>query len=354
MRLLFSLVLALNCLHFAEANEEMASENACQIIDTTEISVVEADEIPAEKIRFIKPYSFFESSKEFNMARTLATGGGIGVMYAGTSIWWTAAWYSQYDRGRFQIFNDNKEWLQMDKAAHIFNAYFLSRWGRNLFNWSGVQHKHSVWIGMLAANMWQLSIELNDGFVPKWGFSWGDILANLTGSAIYGSQQYLWKEQRFNVKISAFPVKYPEELRERTDALYGTTFSELVLKDYNAMTFWLNASPGSFIKNPNSKFPKWISISLGYGGTGMYGGFSNEWCANKDLEYGDCPEVDRRSTDIPRLRQYYLSMDIDFSKIPTRSPALKTFLEIINIVKVPFPALELRSDGSIRWNWLAF
>jgi hypothetical protein len=47
-------------------------------------------------------------------------------------------------------------------------------------------------------------------------------------------------------------------------------------------------------------------------------------------------------------------MDIDFSKIPTRSPALKTFLEIINIVKVPFPALELRSDGKIRWNWLAF
>ena len=49
----------------------------------------------------------------------------------------------------------------------------------------------------------------------------------------------------------------------------------------------------------------------------MYGGFSNEWCANRDLEYGDCPESDRISrNDIPRLRQYYLSMDIDFSKIP--------------------------------------
>ena len=354
MRFVFSIMLVLSSFLFASAHDDLESEDICQSTDTTEITVDEAYDIPAEKIRFIKPYSFFESSKEFNMARTLATGGGIGVMYAGTSIWWTAAWYSQYDRGRFQIFNDNKEWLQMDKAAHVFNAYFLSRWGRNLFNWSGVQHKHSVWIGMLAANMWQLSIELNDGFVPKWGFSWGDILANLSGSIIYGSQQYLWKDQRFNVKISAFPIKYPDELRERTDALYGTTFGELVLKDYNAMTFWLNASPGSFIKNPDSKFPKWISISLGYGGTGMYGGFNNEWCANRDLEYGDCPEEERRSTDIPRLRQYYLSMDIDFSKIPTQSPALKTFLEIINIVKVPFPALELRSDGRIRWNWLAF
>jgi hypothetical protein len=356
MRIVFSIVLVISCICHALANEDVPeTEMTCDILDTTDNVIEKADEITTEKIRFIQPYKFFEPSKELNLPRTLATGGGIGLMYAGTSIWWTAAWYSQYDRGRFQIFNDNQEWLQMDKAAHVFNAYFLSRWGRNLFNWSGVQHKHSVWIGMLAANMWQLSIELNDGFVPKWGFSWGDILANLSGSVIYGSQQYLWKEQRFNVKISAFPVKYPDELRERTDALYGTSFGELVLKDYNAMTFWLNASPGSFIKNPNSKFPKWISISLGYGGTGMYGGFTNEWCANRDLEYGECPETDRISrNDIPRLRQYYLSMDIDFSKIPTRSPALKTFLEIINIVKVPFPALELRSDGKIRWNWLAF
>lgn len=307
-----------------------------------------------EKIRFIHPYRFFEPSREFNMPRTLATGGGIGTMYAATSIWWSAAWYAQYDRGKFRTFNDNGEWLQMDKAAHVFNAYFLSRWGRNLFNWCGVQHKHSVWIGMLIANMWQLSIELNDGFVPKWGFSWGDIGANLTGSLIFGIQQYVWKDQRFNVKISAFPVKYPADLRERTDDLYGTTFKELLLKDYNAMIFWLNASPGSFIKKTENKFPKWISISFGYGASGMYGGFDNKWCVNKDLEYGECPPDDRRSTDIPRLRHYYLSLDVDFTKIPTRSPALKTLLEIVNIVKVPFPALEFRSDGKVRWNWLAF
>jgi hypothetical protein len=308
-----------------------------------------------EKIRFIKPYRFFQPSREFNMPRTLATGGGIGVMYAATSIWWSAAWYAQYDRGKFRSFNDNGEWLQMDKAAHVFNAYFLSRWGSNLFNWCGVQHKHSVWIGMLIANMWQLSIELNDGFVPKWGFSWGDIGANLTGSLIFGIQQYTWKEQRFNVKISAFPVKYPAELRERTDNLYGTTFNELVLKDYNAMIFWLNASPGSFIRKPESKFPKWISVSFGYGASGMYGGFENKWCANKDQESGQCPEeeiIDR--SDIPRLRHYYLSLDVDFTKIPTRSHALKTLFEIVNIVKVPFPALEFRSDGKVRWNWLAF
>jgi len=307
------------------------------------------------KVKFIHPYKFFENSPQLNKPRTAAVAGGIGLMYGATSIWWTAAWYAQYDRGRFRSFNDNAEWLQMDKAAHVFNAYFLSRWGRNLFNWAGVDEKHAPWIGMLIAQMWQLSIELNDGFVPKWGFSWGDIGANLTGSAIYGVQQYLWKEQRINVKISAFPVNYPEELRVRTDALYGTSFGELILKDYNALTFWLNASPGSFIKKQDSKFPKWLAVSFGYGASGMYGGFSNKWCANADIEGADCPPdqlIDR--SDIPRLRHYYLSLDVDFSKIPTRSPALKTFFELINIVKVPFPAMEFRSDGKVRMNWLAF
>lgn len=306
-------------------------------------------------IKFIHPYKFFENSKEFNLPRTLTVSVGIGVMYAAANAWWSAAWYSKYERGKFGFFNDNAEWLQMDKAAHTFNAYFLSRWSHNTYRWSGVEEKHNIWIGMLIANMWQLSIEVNDGFSSKWGFSWGDMGANLTGSLIYGVQQYLWKDQKFNLKISATPERYPAELRPRTDHLYGTSLGELILKDYNAMTFWLNASPGAFIKNPESKFPKWISVSVGYGATGMYGGFENKWCANKDSEFGDCPPeyiIDR--SDIPRIRQYYVSWDIDFTKIPTNKPALKTFFELINIIKVPFPALEFRSDGKVKWNWYQF
>ena len=122
-------------------------------------------------IKFIRPYKFFENSKEFNLPRTLTLSLGIGVMYSATNVWWSAAWYSKYERGKFGLFNDNGEWLQMDKAAHTFNAYFLSRWSHNMYRWGGLQEKHNIWIGMLIANMWQLSIEVNDGFSPKWGFS---------------------------------------------------------------------------------------------------------------------------------------------------------------------------------------
>lgn len=305
--------------------------------------------------KFIKPYRFFERSESLNKARIATTAGGIGAMYTAANFWWSAAWYSKYDRGKFQFFNDNGEWLQVDKAAHTFNAYFLTRWGYDLFRWTGVKEKHSIWIGMLIANMWQLSIEVNDGLSPKWGFSWGDISANVSGSVIFGLQQYLWHDQKFTVKISAFPQKYAADLRSRTDALYGTSFGELILKDYNATTFWLTASPGAFIKNPNSRFPKWLSVAVGYGANGMLGGFENRWCSDEEIELGLCPQeniVDR--SDIARERQFYLTLDVDFTKIPTRKPALKTFFEILNIVKVPFPALEYNSNRGVRWNWLMF
>jgi hypothetical protein len=40
---------------------------------------------------------------------------------------------------------------------------------------AGVKEKHAIWVGMVVGNMWQLSIELNDGFQKKMGFFLGAI-----------------------------------------------------------------------------------------------------------------------------------------------------------------------------------
>lgn len=330
------------------------------------------DYIPADpaynytgKIKMTKPYAFFRPSEELNKPRVALVTTFIGGMYAAANVWWSGAWYSKYDRGKFHTFNDWNEWQQMDKIAHASNAYFEARWHYDLFKWAGVKEKHAIWIGFLMANLWQGSIEVNDGFQKKWGFSWGDMSMNLAGSLLFLGQQYLWHDQRFNLKISAFPVKYSKyddnAIKSRADKLYGTSFTELILKDYNAMTFWLSASPGSFIKNPKSKFPKCIQISFGMGASGMLGGVQNIWSKNdlggdQDLSQVNPADLINR-TDIQRVRRFYLSLDLDWTKLPVKKHWAKGLMQVLNIIKLPFPAVEFNNNqhgSKVAWHWLKF
>ncbi len=316
------------------------------------------------KIKMTKPYKFFRPSEVLNKPRVGLVAGIEGGLYAVANVWWSSAWYSKYDKSKFHFFNDWGEWNQMDKVAHAFNCYFESKWTYDLFHWAGVKEKHAIWIGMLAGMAWQSSIEINDGFQKKWGFSWGDMAMNTSGALLFGIQQYLWHDQRIQLKISAFPVNYSKYndplVKERTDKLYGTSFTEILLKDYNAETFWLSISPGSFIKNPKSKFPKCLQVSIGYGASGMLGGYKNVW--NKNDLSGDvngpvdpADIVDR--TDIQRLRRFYISMDLDWTKLPVKRHWAKGLMKVLNIIKLPFPALEINNNkhgSKVAWHWLKF
>lgn len=310
-----------------------------------------------EKIKFIHPYKFWDPSEQLNKPRVITVTTGLAATYGLANIWFAKAWYAQFDKERFHFFNDASEWLQLDKAGHVTSAYYINRLSHDLYNWAGLKEHSAMWAGVGVAQAYQLLIEIQDGFSAEWGFSWTDIAANVSGSLIYAAQHYAWGEQRFVIKESAWPYNHPDEFQDRADDLYGETFGEQFLKDYNATTFWLTVSPGSFIKREH-KFPDWIGISVGYGGRGMYGGFKNTWC-DADVSKGDtCPPEDLNTSaiDVPRVREFYLSLDIDFTKIKTKSNALKAFLEIINIIKIPFPALEFYAGdgGGVRWHWIKF
>src|SRR4051812_43224361 len=175
------------------------------------------------KIKMIKPYKFFRPSEVLNKPRVALVAGLEGGLYAIANVWWSSAWYSKYDKVKFHFFNDWGEWNQMDKVAHAFNCYFESKWTYDLFKWAGVKEKNAIWIGMVAGMAWQSSIEINDGFQRKWGFSWGDMAMNASGSLLFGLQQYFWHDQKMQLKISAFPVNYSNyndpEIKNRTDKL---------------------------------------------------------------------------------------------------------------------------------------
>ena len=91
--------------------------------------------------------------------------------------------------------------------------------------------------------------------------------------------------------------------------------------------------------------PRWLNISVGYGGEGMFGGFDNTWI--------DANGIAINRPDIKRYRQWYLAPDIDLSKIKTNSKALKFFLTFLSAFKFPAPTLEF-SNGKFKAHAIYF
>lgn len=237
-------------------------------------------------------------------------------------------WYADYPQSKFHTINDNNQWLQMDKLGHTFSSYQLGSVGANILNWSGVNKKQQLLYGATLGFAFLTTVEVFDGFSKEWGFSWGDMMANASGTGLYIGQELLWDEQRITLKYSFHQTKYA---KLRPDTL-GDGFLEEVLKDYNGQTYWLSANIHSFFKDSN--LPQWLNIAIGYGADGML--------------VGDNELVDNLGISQNRKRQFYLSLDVDLSRIKTNSQVLKSILEIFNVIKVPFPALELDSNGKLN------
>ncbi len=253
--------------------------------------------------------------------------------WAGTITALNSIWYPKNDRTHFHAFNDFGEWNQIDKIGHAFSAYRLSMGYSSCLQWAGLDKKRSVYFGALSGILSQSVIEILDGYQGKYGFSWGDMAANTFGSGLYAAQYCLWKEQRIAYRYSSHKYNYPKgELRDRAQQLFGTSAFELIFKDYNASTYWWSVNLWSFRKKSN--LPKWLNIAVGYGVDNIYGGYHNYWT--------DKNSVYHNRTDIQRARQFYLSPDIDWSKIKTKSKILNSFLTTFN-VRTPLPTLEFNT-----------
>lgn len=265
-----------------------------------------------------------------NKKRLFLVAGTETVLAVGSLIALNEIWYKDYPRSSFHTFNDNQEWLGMDKVGHAQTAYTTGRICYDLLRWSNLPEKKSIWMGGLTGFAYQTAIEVLDGYSTQWGFSTGDMLANATGSALFISQQLLWKEQRlvpkFGFRRSGFATYRPEVL--------GSNTAEEIVKDYNGQTYWLSVNISSFLKE-DTRVPKWLNLAVGYGATGMTGGHENPPMTNSQ----------GNAITFNRARQYYLSFDIDLTRINTKSRLLRTIFHTIGFLKIPAPGIELSKQG---------
>ena len=288
---------------------------------------------------------FFLLTPEQKKRRQLLIGGLNVVGYGSSILIFNNQWYKNHPRTSFHTFNDSKEWLQMDKLGHVWASYNSGRASAAMWRWAGVSDKNAVWIGGLSSTVYLTVIEFLDAHSSKWGWSWADMGANILGSALFIGQYVAWREERLQSKFSFHHKKYSDPmLKQRADDLFGSSWTERMLKDYNGQTYWLSANLKSFF--PESNLPSWLNIAIGYGAEGMFGGFENKW-TNGDPGF----PIDR--TDVKRYRQWHLAPDINFSKIKTNSKAVRVLFAALDAFKFPAPSLEL-SNGKLKLDALHF
>jgi hypothetical protein len=191
-----------------------------------------------------------------------------------------------------------------------------------------MSRKKSVIIGSLIGLGSQTTLEVLDGFNTEWGFSLSDMALNTLGCFTYASQKLIWNEERFLLKFSSHPTQYAA-LRPN---VLGSTPVERILKDYNGQTYWVSFSPFAF--SSNEKLPKWLCLSFGYSIDQKINGSNNSYTDPLTLKTYNAK------------REYLLSLDIDFSKLPIKKRWLKLVVSRFNYLKIPFPSL-IFSNGQM-------
>ncbi|HXJ99747.1 MAG TPA: DUF2279 domain-containing protein [Gelidibacter sp.] len=277
---------------------------------------------------FLTPSDSLNTSRRTTVYISEAAIGGLTLLAL------NQMWYADFERSKFHTFNDNNEWLQMDKMGHVFSSYQLGRIGANTLNWSGASKKEQLLYGATLGFTFLTAVEVLDGFSKEWGFSWGDMMANGAGTGLYIGQELLWQEQRITLKYSFHQTKYAKLSPDKL----GNGLLEELLKDYNGQTYWLSFNIHSFLKNDH--IPKWLNLAVGYGADDMFSTY-NELVNNSVINKTG-------------KRQFYLSLDVDLSRIKTNSQVLRSIFDVLNVLKVPFPALEFTDKNDIKFHGIYF
>jgi hypothetical protein len=263
---------------------------------------------------------------------------GFTSVYYGTSIVVLSnTWYRNKRTVPFHVYNDTKHYLQVDKLGHAFGAYIYSYIGYHYLVNSGYSRNESLYFGATLGLLLQIPIEIMDGVHEGYGFSPGDMAANTCGSVLVLGQALLFNEQLVKYKFSYWESNYSRN----SNGFLGENTLNRILKDYNGQNYWLSFPINKITRTRT--IPDWLNIAFGYGANGMYGEVENV--------------SSYKGVSIPstiRYRQYLMSLDIDWTKIKTRSKTLRHILKGLTFVKLPSPAIEYNSLGNFKGYWIYY
>ncbi len=273
--------------------------------------------------------SFWQPADTFQRPRSVLVHCSMGIGYGLSMFALGKAWYANEDLVSFHFFDDSHQWKQMDKLGHAYSTFFTSNWFSALHRWSGMDRWKAMWLGAAEGFVAVSSIELFDAYGESWGFSWSDVFANASGAGLSILNESLWQETRLMLKWNYLPSPYVYD--PDFERLFGRTFPEWMLKDYNGQSYWLSLKVDPFLPEGRFKdsYPDWLNIAVGYSAFGLEGSYEDPAGSWTTREY----------------RQYYISLDLDLSEIHTRSAFLNVLLHTLNYVRIPLPAFQINRNG---------
>jgi Predicted periplasmic lipoprotein (DUF2279) len=243
------------------------------------------------------------------------------------------AWYSQYPQTHFHFFNDNREWLQMDKVGHAFTNYQISRNVFNAYMNTGYDRKKASRYAAITSLSYMTGIEMLDGFSKQWGFSYGDFGANFLGTSMFFLQENFFQKQFVQLKFSYRNSPYSKY----NSAQLGDNFQQRVLKDYNGQTYWLSFNT-NHIFNVYNGFSNVFGFSFGYGVEQMVSAKTNNSLVN----------------NFHPQRKFLFSFDADLKQVKWKRSWMKKLAEYLSIIKIPMPTLEVKGNGKIKLHPIYF
>lgn len=242
---------------------------------------------------------------------TSAVAGNVALL-----VYFKQAWWSGVRADEFFFATDwDQEFRDQDKLGHAFGGYQLTRGGAELLRLACVSPRRAVLASAAYATLFQLQIEVWDGFFEQYGFSYPDLLMNAAGAAFSVMHELAPVSRAVTPTIWYRPTEAWHRRGEHGGHPRATT-------DYSGQSYWLSVNVDTLLPDAMSRaWPGILRLSLGHTIT--------DWI---DPATG---------APVRARRRMLLSLDLDPTKLPGRHPAWVFVKRQLGHLHFPAPALQL-------------
>ncbi|CAN5143465.1 hypothetical protein BH23GEM2_BH23GEM2_23500 [soil metagenome] len=262
--------------------------------------------------------------------------GAVAVTFVGANLelfrrFKNAWWSGEKSDGFFFRADWDEPFRDQDKFGHFFGGYHLTRGGHTLLRSACVSERRAIMYSAIYATLFQLQIEIWDGYYEKYGFSYPDLLANTLGMGL--AVLHAVKPETEIVKPT-ISYRRSAAMKERRE---GDEIRPSI--DYSGQTYWFSLDVESAL--PESARPYWPGIlrfSVGHSIT--------DWILPRPPGApGGTPQ-----DVVHAKRRILLSLDIEAERLPGNHPLWRFVKRQLGFIRLPAPALQIApSVEMIPW-----